>query len=298
MANTLWEVLEEKEEFHPQLLSDDENEFLHEKLGEPIAVALQGGQPQPLPVAYNREGQPIPHSGGPTVYSYTLDDGRKVQVNAPKVRRVMEKLYELRDLSEDSNTRSWCGLDAVKACIRFWMDKYRAEFDKRKAIDPKTHHPSRYAFDSRGNAILQGIGSDSGYVKTWIDKNGKRQPFGIKLTQKAPQFRGNWFAAFTATADDPAQVDEMVEEDPEALHSENGAGKVEQIIEGQSAYTELVVDDDQCLFQCPVCGHTDNWKEGHQGSKNFARERMRKHCVSSDSEVEAHRLLAYEIENA
>lgn len=336
MSQTLMKVIEERREFMPQFLSDDENEFLCERLGQNPAVALEGGDPVPAPVAVNSSGQPIPHKGGGvTMYRYTLESGRVVTVNRKLMRQVMEQLRDLEDAAA-SGRGSWCGYEAIKQCVRFWMDKYRAEFKRLKEMDPKLQHPSRFAYDSRGRAIYQGIGSDSREVRTWIDKEGKRREFGIPLTKKPPSFGGNWFAGLGAPAKDPEQIDELVERDPEALQSDVEPGErmsrmqivqddgdgpkaptasdqpaeaapepVEGVPEAQQevvedpivedAPTELIFDEDKCRVECPLCGHTETYKDGNLASKNLARARMSRHLTKTTEDVEAHRRLKYEV---
>lgn len=314
MADTVVQIMREKREFLPQKLSDDENEFLYDRAGQNPSVALEGGRPVPAPVVMHK-GQQVPHKGGGvTLYEYTLSDGRTVRVNRALMQEVMGELRTLQDAA-DSTGQEWCGYKAIKECVRFWLDKYRAEFKRLKQIDPKLQHPSRFSYDSRGNAIYQGIGSDSREVRTWIDKDGKRRQFGIPLTERPPNLAGNWFAGLGIPAKDPKQIDELVDEDPDALKSdetpEQRMQKV-QIVKGEDqpstvrsappagaavedVPTELIVDEDRNAIECPLCHHTEIFKEGNVSSRNMARARMSRHLTSAKEEVDAHRRLKYEV---
>lgn len=133
--------------FDPVLLSNSENAFLLEHLGEAPIVATKAIPPG---------------------------------VNAKAVTPIISRVYELEQLKQHDGS-DWVGVDALKDKIQIWLkqnEKWKSD-SKRSRRAPRW--PSLFSFDGRGRAHLAGPGSDSGRVRTYFGAAGERIPFAIEL---------------------------------------------------------------------------------------------------------------------
>jgi hypothetical protein len=110
-----------------------------------------------------------------------------------------------------------------------------------------------HAYDGKGRPHRQGVGSDSGQVRTYFDAAGQRVPFAIELV---PTGQAEWHPEW-------AKADE--------------------------ASDGLKVDRDNRRIECLICGHTEAFNPDSRGSYNAARGRISKHLRSATIEVERHR---------
>lgn len=153
--------------FNPVRLSNEENEFLLEHLGQPTLVALRTikGVTNPKPVHTKEKN--------PTIYP----EG----VVPSAVKPILDGINELMDLEKHEGIK-WVGIEKVKDAIKVWLRenaKWAADFKRTRGRAPR--YPSLYSFDARGKAYLSGPGSDSGEVRTYFGPSGERIPFEIDL---------------------------------------------------------------------------------------------------------------------
>jgi len=176
-------------------------------------------------------------------------------------------LSRVRDLIEVEEVHGipWLGIDAIKARADQWL-QYREQFKAAKAANPQAHHPSMFHFTSDGQERFQGVGSDSGRVRTFFAEDGTRQPWALKLTSgtesKIQQASWGSLEAVEALKDDRLRLNEDV-----------AVGWVE----------------------CSICGHRETWDPDTARGRGPARARMKRHCLTARKEVTMHRKLATEV---
>lgn len=212
-------------EFDPVSYSVDENKFLLAHIGEPPQVALSSD---------------LPKGASPLA-----------------ITAVLERVYALSEM-EKHRGQKWCGVEAIKASIQTYLTQLEKwERDHRTKGAPR--FPSMYVFTDRGLPIFQGVGADSGRVKTYFDENGKRHPFAVSYQGEA---QGQWTAPWV------------------------GAGKPANEPTGA-----VIEEPRKSRLECPVCGHTESYREDSSSSKNAAKARMARH-LKTDARpefVDSHR---------
>jgi hypothetical protein len=213
--------------FNPVLLSLEENRFIIDHLGEPPVVAARA----------------LPNY--PNVVSDAV---------MPHIRRAYE-LIQLAANPEDGETPiRWIGVDAIKAAAKTYLEqsaKWERDYRLRKA----PRFPSMYSFDSKGRPHRGGTGSDSGMVKTYFDKEGKRHDFAVEYI---PDYIPDWVPGWVGTGTDVL---------------EHG----------------IRVDVEKERVECTVCNHTEKFDNDSPNSINLAKARMSKHLRGATTEVDAHR---------
>lgn len=220
-------------EFDPTKLSLDECRFVLDHVGEPPVVALNAP--------------------------------RAEQVTLAAVKPVIEGVYELLELEKHDGIQ-WAGVEAVKDATRTYIEqseKWAKQWEKNKHLPPSARpprFPTMYSWDARGRWHWRGIDSDSEFVKTYFDAEGKRIPFKISLIAQEPVFLPEWLRATTAPTVDTKTNWKLVEN-----------VKLNRL-------------------ECP-CGHTESFRGESRASYSAARARMSKHLRKATVEVENHREL-------
>lgn len=203
--------------FDPVQFSIEECQFLLTTLGQPPIVALRG---------------------------------KPLNVNTNAVRPILERVYELTELEAHTGV-GWVGVPALQEKLEAYLAQHaKWEDDKRRGAP---RWPSMHAYDGKGRPHRQGVGSDSGQVRTYFDAAGQRVPFAIELV---PTGQAEWHPEWA---------------------------KADEASEG------LKVDRDNRRIECLICGHTEAFNPDSRGSYNAARGRISKHLRSATIEVERHR---------
>lgn len=209
--------------FEPANYSVSELKFFHEHMGESPVVALSTDLPK--------------------------------GVNPVAVKEVLGKIYELEELQKHRGF-SWVGIDAMKDTIEKYLEMYQRDLDLHRAGAPR--YSSMHMWDGANRPHRGGIGSDSDFVRTYIDDDGSRVPLGIDMEggKKAPMAKLPWAKAPI----DPPR--------------------------------DLIDDTDHGIVSCPLCGFSQNYQIASPGSRNVARARVGKHCKSyTGPDADAHRAL-------
>ncbi len=172
-------------------------------------------------------------------------------VNPKAIRPVLQEVYDRMQLSAASEV-TWVGVDAIKTAIRTYL-----EIDGKWAKDHLTSRgkiprtPSMYTKDAKGRYHISGPGSDSNFPRTYEGKDKKRYRFEIWLS-----------------GDDP-DVEEDIKACPDGI----------------------IEEADKNRWVCPICSHTESYKEDSRSSRNSARARMSKHLKTAQVEADLHREL-------
>lgn len=204
----------ELEYFDPVSYSPEENQFFLKHLGEPPIAVLQG----------------------------KLPDG----VNSTAVREVLGLVYDLEELKKHRGT-DWAGRDRLIETIHLYLHEEQKWRDMAARGAPR--FPSMHAWDGKGRPHRGGIGSDSNRVTTYIDNDGNRHPFRLKLRDpEVEAFAPPW------TKEQEPVPDKAIE------------------------------DWDRGRIECPVDGWTTSFKVESKQSYNMARARLARHCRSSKDE--------------
>lgn len=214
--------MNEYNDFDPVLFSTEENYWLLENIDKPTIVALRNLAPG---------------------------------VNPAQVKPLLDRISELDQLERHEGLK-WVGTEAIKTAILAYLEqdaKWQSDYKKTRGRAPR--FPSLSSFDSKGRAHLGGPGSDSGRVRTYFDKSGKRIPFAISLL-----------------------VDTIPDWNPPGF----GEAGTEIPEDG------LKVNDAANRIEC-FCGHTESFKPNSRASYNASRARMSKHLRKATEEVERHR---------
>lgn len=213
------------DQLEPALYSDAEVEFLHQHVGENPLVLFK----YPLPIG----------------------------VNQAAVKPVVQRIYDLQQL-EALEGQKWLGLEKVKEGLAVFLRERAFSKEQAKRLSKKNKgialYSSMYAFDAKGKAHHGASGTDSNYVRSYYDKDGKRIPFMIEfIPPDTPEWTPPWVTA------------------------ERVAPK------------ELIEDLDKHRFECAICAHTESFKPDSRPSLNAARARMASHMKKADFEAELHR---------
>jgi len=211
--------------FDPVLCSNADCDFLLLHLGEPAVVALRHLQPP---------------------------------ATRATVQPILERVNELQALEKADGTE-WCGVDAMKAAIRVWLEQNKKwKFDhETKRNAPRW--PSMYSYDAKGKPHRGGPGSDNGRVRTYFGKAGERIPFAIDLI---PDYSASWVSPGATEA----PMDRLLKLDDQAHRIE----------------CRVPVGDG-------ICGHTETYKAESRQSYNAARMRMSKHLRKATENADLHR---------
>ena len=194
------------------------------------------------PVAYSLAENKffLAHMGESPVVA--LQDALPKGVNPIAVEEVLGAIYELDELQKHRGV-DWVGHERITNIIT----TYLTEWDKWAAMAKRgaPRFPSLHAWDGKGRPHRGGVGSDSKRVTTYMDENGKRQRFAVKLRDDLPQnFSPSW-------------------------------------VKPEEPLPELVEDAEKGFLQCPVDGWSTNFNPESRASANVARARMAKHCKTS-----------------
>ena len=164
-------------------------------------------------------------------------------MNVRAVRPVLQEIYDRVQLQESKDI-SWIGLAAVKKTILKFVElneKWEKDFTASRGRIPR--FPTMHLKDAKGRYHRSGPGSDNDHPRTWIDGDGKRHRFEIDLSGYGLGFDDE---DYNITAVAP---------------------------------TELIHDAEKNRIECPICSHTESFRET-QSSERAARARMMKHLKS------------------
>lgn len=219
--------------FDPVLYSHEENLFLLNHLGEAPIVAMRG----------------MPST-----------------VNAKAVKPILERVFELNQLSEHSDA-TWVGIEALKEAIKIFFRENTKWANDAKRSRKAPRWPSLFSYDAKGRPHKGGPGSDAGRVRTYFGPAGERIPFAVQLI---PDGMGDWQApGFTEKP-----LDAGLKEDPVSNRIEC-----------------LVPIKDPLTGANRPCGHTESYRGESRASHAAARARMSKHLRKATENVEGHREL-------
>ncbi len=210
--------------FDPVVLSLEDNQFLIDHLGEPAEAAAAKG----LPAGVH------PNSG----------------------LRALDEVWRYAKRCEQTG-EPFVGFEAVKEACRVYLREHaKMRADHKRGVAPK--FPSRFEWDSFGQAHLGGVGSDSGRIRSYFGEDGQRHPFEIRLLS-GEVAKPRWLTQKTAkTAKD---------------------------------YHELLEDEENGTIACPICKFTQNYEPGSRSRRALARTRIGKHLKSAKREPDLHRQL-------
>lgn len=227
--------------FNPVSLSIPENEFVLRHAGEPWVVASRDIHPVFLPQPHKKDKNPVHYPDG---------------VTPAAVKPVIDRIYELEELHKHEGLK-WVGIELVTKAIRAYIEQSRLwEANKKRG---SVRFPSMHTFSSKGKAMLGAPGSDSGFVKTYFDKEGNRVPFALKLVPDDFETWAPEWLSKVAETDNPTPTD------------------------------GIKVDEENSRIECLVCGKTESYRPESRSSHNAARARMSKHLRSATDKPEAHR---------
>jgi len=267
----------ERDIFDPSVLSDKENEFVFENAGTPPHLALE---PQNIPMR--------------TTMSDKDPNGQRFPVEIPAInvdsmRAILQRFVELEQRAEARGT-PWLGVGPVKERIRLWLDWYRKAYAESKAENEGAgHHPSMSTYTSGGDEVYQGVGSDSGRVRTYFDESGKRVPWALNLRDTTGSVdtrrrRQNFARRPAAAVSDGEQADPP-------------KGEAKPLTDGAQKYA-FEYDDDKGILTCPVpgCHHTESWDVKRSSRyRGLAKGRMVTHCKTARDERNEHRRAYYDL---
>jgi hypothetical protein len=181
-----------------------------------------------------------------------LNKGVPQGVNASAIRPALQEFYD-REMLSTVEQVEWVGLDAIKDSIRKWLENdAKWEADWKRTRGRIPRYPSMYTQDGKGRFHLAGPGSDSDYPKTWLDANGGRHRFEVNLDGYIDDSEGDVMPA---------------------------------------APKDIIHDIDKNRYECPICSHTESYRDDSKASGNAARARMATHLKRSTKEVSLHREL-------
>ena len=236
--------------FDPTRYSLAECQFLLDHLGEPPVVVMRQVKPVRLddPARDRVSGKILDRN--PVHYP----DG----VIPAAVKNTLERVYELIALERDAH-EPWAGVEAVKTCIRVYVEQATKWARDAKRGAPR--FPSMHSFDTRNRPHRGGPGSDSGTVSTYFDAQGNRHKFAMNLFALGDH--GTWA--------------------PEWAETRAGTEQPETAKQGG-----LVLNETHLRYEC-FCGHTEHFKAESRMSQNAARARMGKHLMKAPDAPEKHR---------
>jgi hypothetical protein len=218
--------------FDPVIFSDEENLFIQKHVGKSPAAAFTGAKYGP---GFSRIG----------------------------VEAFLSRIRDLKDVQE-LHKLPWVGEEPIVERSNMWME-YRERYKAAKALNPSSAHPSMFHFTADGSEYYQGVGSDSGLVRTYFDEDGTRRPWALPLTKAHDaQSQAAWGSQ---------EIVESMQDDRLAVNEDLTLGKVE----------------------CSICGHTETWDPDKPTGRGPARRKMKKHCMSARKDVAMHRKLGVEV---
>jgi hypothetical protein len=174
-------------------------------------------------------------------------------VNPRAVRPILQEVVD-RVAIEETKGVSWAGTEALKNTISAFLrlDAKWAD-DFERTRGRIPRFPTMYTKDAKGKYWRGGPGSDVSHPRTWIDDDGKRHRFAVNLDG----------------------YDASVDVEPGAV-----------------APTELIHDADKHRWECPICNHTESYRQESRSSENAAKARMMKHLKNPQGkETSLHREL-------
>ena len=208
--------------FEPAHYSLQELAFLKDNVGKPPVVAL----------------------------STTLPKG----VNPTAVRTILTAIYELEQLQEHKGM-GWAGCDSIKVSIDRFLETYARDRELTRRGAPK--NTSMYMWDGSGRPHRGGTGSDSEFIRTRINDDGRREHLGVDLL--GPGVKASVVPWARSAPPLPADLND---------------------------------NQDTGLMGCPLCGFAVNYDKDSQASRNMARARVGKHCKTIPGhEADQHRAL-------
>lgn len=209
--------------FNPVLLALEENKFIVDHAGEPPVVASR---------------------------SLSAYPGANPAAVMPHIQRI----FELMQLTEHESI-TWVGVDQIKQAAKVYLEQAK-QWEVANKLRKSPRFPSMYSYDSKGRARLGGVGSDSGIVKTYFDKDGKRHEFAVRyISDEIPAWVPDWIR-------------------------QGGSDK---------PTIGITVDVEKGRVECKICNHTEKFDPESGNSLNLAKARMSRHMRSATVEVDAHR---------
>jgi hypothetical protein len=181
---------------------------------------------------------------------------------------LVDRVFDLAQLEQHTGT-SWAGVDSIKDSAKMYRE-YLKQFQANKEASGQGFHPSMHTFDSRNRPRFGGPGSDNGRVRTYLDKDGKRVPFAVQLTEQGGP--AQWQFGGLATVD--------------GAWGDLSTVQADRTIELITSQTETMVN-----LECPICGWTTSYERDSQASEDKGRHEMAKHCLAPPSELEMHQIL-------
>lgn len=227
----------DRDTFEPGMFSTAELHFLLEHMKEPPIVAFSDYDP----------------------------DGKHKGVQKARAGVALARFYELTEM-HNHRGQSWAGFDAIEDSImRYlqWQDRSH-EIERRGG----PANPSMFVWDDTGMPYKYAIGADScEMVRTEILDDGKRKPFGVKLTLTAAE----------TLKRDLSDVAPWIK------------GRNNEVIKADKL--EVSTIGQQGIVRCSVCGKTEEFAAGDRGKLASARARMARHLKTAKQEVNRHRIL-------
>lgn len=200
-----------------------------------------------------------------------MDDVDLAEDGKITVRPALQRFFDLEEIREHRD-HEWAGVDTVKESCQLMLD-YREQYQAHKARSGVGFHPSMHTFDSRNRAKFGGIGSDSGRVRTYLSKDGKRVKFAVALTEQGGEHQ--WVFS-SATVD-------------------SSWGNLSEVEPGAVIVLIERFKGDTGIFECPICGEAETFSRDDSSTESRARHKMGVHCKTAKNEQEAHLLLFDEI---
>lgn len=177
-------------------------------------------------------------------------------VNINAVMPVLEHLYALEEVRKADKVE-WVGVQAIKDRCKLYVQQV-SEWGRLKAQQGAgwPSHPTMAGWDSRGKPTLGATGSDSGRVRTYFDEHGDRKRLALGLHEsEKPTYLAPW---------------------------------VKQV----ASFDKLIENDTEGWIRCPVCQHTERYRNDAPSERNTAYSRMARHLLSEkNTQLEAHREL-------
>lgn len=173
-------------------------------------------------------------------------------VNPRAVRPVLQEVYDREQLRTAEGV-AWVGIEKVKEALeRFVKLDEQWEHDYQRTRGRIPRYPTLYSKDGKGKYHLYGPGSDAGIPQTYLASDGTRQRLAVELDGYVNDYQ------------------------PEGV---------------KEAPKSLLIAEDKHRLECPICHHTESFKEGSKSSQNAARARMATHLKRTTDEVDLHREL-------
>ncbi len=200
-----------------------------------------------------------------------MDDVDLAEDGRFTVRPALQRFYDLEEMKEHRG-HEWAGVDTIRESCQLMID-YREQYQAHKSRSGVGFHPSMHTFDSRNNAKFGGIGSDSGRVRTYFSKDGKRVKFAVNLTEQGGDHQ--WVFS-SATVD-------------------SSWGNLSEVAPGAPIQLIERYNGDTGILECPICGDVQTFNRDDSSTESRARHAMGTHCKTAKNEQEAHLLLFDEI---